>query len=66
MRFEKWQALGNDYLVLATVDMAFWKAGMKTPPTIAETREHTAAIKKYLDLHYQPAGWYLADKPDDR
>jgi hypothetical protein len=58
--------IGNDYLVLATVDTAFWKAEMKAPPTIAETLEHTADIKMYLDLHYQPAGWYPADTPDDR
>ena len=60
------EVIGNDYEVLATVDTAFWKAGMKASPTIAETLKHTADIKKYLDLHYQPAGWYPADTPGDR
>jgi hypothetical protein len=57
------EVIGNDYEVLATVDTRFWNAGMKEPPTIDETLEHTADIKKYLDLHYRPAGRYPADEP---
>ena len=59
------EVIGNDYEVLATVDTKFWKAGMKASPTIDETLEHTADIKKYLDLHYRPAGWYPAGTPHD-
>jgi len=59
------QVVGNDYLVLATVDVAFWKAGLNASPTFAETLEHTADFKKYLAIHYRPAGWYPADSPED-
>jgi hypothetical protein len=53
--------VGNDYLVLATVELAFWKSAMAKTATFADTLEHTAQIKKYLDITYRPAGWYPAD-----
>jgi hypothetical protein len=47
--------------VLATVELAFWKSAMAKTATFADTLEHTAQIKKYLDITYRPAGWYPAD-----
>ena len=38
--------VGNEYLVLATVDLAFWKAAMANAVSFEETLEHTAQIKK--------------------
>jgi hypothetical protein len=53
--------IGNDYMVVGTVERSFWKAGMRTPPTMAETFEHMADIKAHLNVEYRPAGWYPAD-----
>ena len=54
------EVIGNEYLVVGTVDRAFWKAGMAQAPAFGETLEHTADIKTYLDVEYRPAGWYPA------
>jgi hypothetical protein len=53
--------VGNDYFVIATVELAFWKSAIANAATFADTLEHTAQIKKYLDVTYRPAGWYPAD-----
>jgi hypothetical protein len=53
--------VGNKFLVLATVDLTFWKAAMANAVSFAETLDHTAQIKKYLDVTYRPARWYPAN-----
>ena len=57
------EVVGNDYLVLGTVDMKVWKAAMKgdAPPPLDEALDHTADFKKYYDLDFDPGGWRPAD-----
>ncbi len=56
------EIIGNDYLILGTVDKKFWQQHLtKTDSSLDEMVKHTADFKKYLDFEYQPAGWYLDD-----
>jgi hypothetical protein len=55
-------AIGNDYLVLGTVDMKVWRKGLKSGNDFDTVLEHTADFKKYFDLIVEPGGWYPAGK----
>ncbi len=51
------EIIGNDYLILGTVDKKFWqKQLIKTDSSLDEILKHTADFKKYLNFEYQPAG----------
>jgi hypothetical protein len=52
------EVIGNDYLVVGTVETKTWKRGMgERPPSLEETLQHTADFKGYSDLLYDPGGW---------
>jgi hypothetical protein len=52
--------IGNDYLVLGTIDKKVWKAGLTGEGTsVGDALKHLADFKQVY--HDQPAGWY----PDD-
>ena len=55
------QAIGNDYLVLGTVEKRIWKKELdgKGKP-LAGMLEHLADFKQRYDLDYTPGGWYPA------
>lgn len=55
-------AIGNDYLVLGTVDMKVWRQGLKGGNDFDTVLKHTADFKKYFDLHVEPGGWYPANE----
>ena len=55
-------AIGNDYLVLGTVDMKVWRKGLKGGNDFDTVLKHTADFKKYFDLIVEPGGWYPAGK----
>jgi hypothetical protein len=55
-------AIGNDYLVLGTVDMKVWRQGLKSGNDFDTVLEHTADFKKYFDLIVEPGGWYPAGR----
>ena len=57
------EVVGNDYLVVGTVEMATWKAGLSNPQPIENVLKHARDFKKYLDLHFDPGGWRL---PEDK
>jgi hypothetical protein len=54
--------VGNDYLVLGTVERQAWRQGMKQPKGIGEMREHLHEFKEVRTVEYRPAGWYRADE----
>ena len=62
--------MGNDYLVMGTVERAAWRESMRRPMSIPEILEHMHDFKKVLKLEYQPGGWYrdedVPDKPAPR
>ena len=55
-------ALGNDYFVLATVDKKAWRKGLNDAQTIEDIRLHSADIKTYVELDYEPARWVRTDE----
>jgi len=55
--------IGNDYLVLGTVERQAWREGMKQPKGIQGMLEHLHDFEKVRTVEYQPAGWYPADEP---
>jgi len=54
--------IGNDYLVLGTVERQAWREGMEQPKDIPEMLEHLHDFKEVHTI--RPAGWYPADEPD--
>jgi len=54
--------IGNDYLVLGTLERAAWREGLKQPRSIQEELEHLHDFKEVRTVKYQPAGWYPADE----
>ncbi len=47
--------VGNEYLVLGTMDRAEWKRGLTTPLTI---QEMVAALHDFRQVvHFEPGGW---------
>jgi hypothetical protein len=55
--------VGNDYMVLGTVERQPWREGMKQPKRIEEMLEHLHDFKEVRTVKYQPAGWYRDDEP---
>jgi thiol-disulfide isomerase/thioredoxin len=50
--------IGNDYLVMGTVERAMWRAGIKTPMSMGELLDNLHDFKRVLQFEYRPAGWY--------
>ena len=57
------EVVGNEYLVLGTIDKKVWKEGLKGEgKPLVEMLKHVAEFKNVYNLEYQPAGWYPADE----
>ncbi|MGD8626625.1 MAG: hypothetical protein PVJ34_18960 [Anaerolineae bacterium] len=56
--------IGNDYLVLGTVERKAWREGMKQAKGIDDMLAHLHDFKEVRTVEYRPAGWYPADEPD--
>jgi hypothetical protein len=54
-------AIGNEYLVLGTLERAAWREGMQHPMSLAEMLEQLADFKEVLTVESRPAGWYPAE-----
>jgi hypothetical protein len=53
--------IGNDYLVMGTMEREAWQEGVKQPKGIPEMREHIHDFKEVRTIRVQPGGWYPAD-----
>ncbi|MFQ5854669.1 MAG: hypothetical protein ACE5LU_03355 [Anaerolineae bacterium] len=53
--------IGNDYLVIGTVERPAWREGVKQPKSIPEMLEHLHDFKEVSSVRVQPGGWYPAD-----
>jgi hypothetical protein len=60
------EVVGNPYLVVGTVEMKAWRAGMAAPMTIDQMLAHAADFKQYLTLEYDPGGWGPAEEAEQR
>lgn len=57
------QAIGNEYLVLGTVEKGAWREGVERPVSPAETLQHVHDFKTYyLELRMTQAGWFPRDQ----
>jgi hypothetical protein len=53
--------IGNEYLVMGTLERQAWLEGVKQPKGIPEILEHLHVFKEVRTLRVQPGGWYPAD-----
>ena len=57
------KVIGNDYLVVGTVDKKVWQRGLAGSGTqMGDVLDHLADFKKVLELEYEPGGWYRPDE----
>ncbi|AMV28376.1 hypothetical protein VT84_28490 [Gemmata sp. SH-PL17] len=56
-------AVGNEYVVLGTMERKVWQQGLTNSKPLAEALEHFAEFKKVLTLEVQPGGWFPAEGP---
>jgi hypothetical protein len=55
--------IGNDYMVMGTIEKSVWKEGMKQNKAIQELLPHTSDFAKcYEDLQLTRAGYYKVDQ----
>ncbi len=52
--------IGNDYLVVGTVERPAWRESMKQPKDIPEMLEHLHDFQRVHTVKVQPGGWYPA------
>jgi hypothetical protein len=57
------QIIGNDYLVLGTMEKKIWQKALdeKDKPLV-EMLEHMADFKHHYELEYKPRGWHPANQ----
>jgi len=49
--------VGNDYLVVGTIDSKAWKSRLGKASEIGAVRERASDFKRRLDLGFDPGGW---------
>ncbi len=55
-------AVGNDYLVLGTMERAAWSENRHNPKPLPDVLESVADFREVLEIHVRPAGWYPKDQ----
>jgi hypothetical protein len=53
--------IGNDYLVLGTIERKAWREGVKQPKGVDEMLEHLRMFKEVRTVRVRPGGWYPED-----
>lgn len=57
------EVVGNDYLIIGTVEKAAWREGVQRPKAIADMLPHVSDFAKYYgELRVTRPGWYRADQ----
>lgn len=57
------EVIGNDYIVLGTVDKKVWKRGLEgNNLQLQEMLKYMAEFKRVLKLEVEPGGWYPVSK----
>lgn len=57
------EAVGNDYLIMGTVDKTTWREGLQQPKAVAEMLPHVSDFAEYYqELRVTRPGWYRADQ----
>ncbi len=50
--------IGNDYLVVGTIERKAWREGTKQPQNLKKVFENLHDFKEAVLVEVQPAGWY--------
>ena len=50
--------IGNDYLMIGTVERQAWREGMEQPKPLAEMMAHTHDFKSHTTIQMTMAGWF--------
>jgi hypothetical protein len=53
--------IGNEYLVMGTVERKAWREGVKQPKGIPEMLAHLHVFEEVRTVRVQPGGWYPED-----
>jgi hypothetical protein len=57
------KAIGNEYLIIGTVEKKCWREGLEQPKDIAEMLPHASDFKAhYQELRLRQTGWYPKDQ----
>lgn len=57
------EVVGNDYLIIGTVEKASWREGLQRPKAVAEMLPHASEFAEYYnELRVTRPGWYKADQ----
>ena len=52
------EVIGNDYLIIGTVEKQAWHENINQPKPFNEMLNHTHDFKSYQNLHMTMAGWF--------
>jgi hypothetical protein len=55
------EVVGNDYMVVGTVEMGVWRRSLAQPLTAAELLAHTSDIEHPMTVHDPRRRWMRAD-----
>lgn len=56
-------AIGNEYLIIGTVEKTAWREGLQKPKAVADMLPHTSDFAEYYEeLRVTRPGWYRADQ----
>jgi hypothetical protein len=56
------ELIGNDYLVMGTMERAVWRRGTKAPMPIGELLDHLHVFKEVLQFRPAHYGWVKEDE----
>ena len=56
--------IGNDYLVMGTLDKKDWRTGNKKEIDSSEAFKRMYVFKDHLNFEVVPGGWYPDEKKD--
>jgi hypothetical protein len=57
------EAIGNEYLIMGTVEKAAWRKGLQQPKAIADILPYTRSFAEYYkELRVTRPGWYKAEQ----
>ncbi len=56
------ECIGNNYLVLGTVEKKAWRENMKNPKPPAEMLRHVHDFKSYQDIRMTMGGWFREEE----
>lgn len=57
------EVIGNEYLILGTVDKATWRKQQKEPIPVDQLLGYIHSFKEYLNIQHSPGGWHPKDQP---